>query len=330
MSNKIQERLDLFVANTQAIKKNFKWHDTLTKRLSALLFAFENKPADCEVLKTNHALIKSNTGVFSTFRGSMSLCIASMLSLKDNAQEHFSNTLLVYDLLKKAKLRASDYLVVAAYEIAVNAAPDTYQQTVTRAREFYSGMKAQSWFNTGEYDYIFSAMLALSDIDVKAGVEQIDSLYKQLKPAFYAKNSVQTLAQILVISKSCSQAAEKVLALREALKSQKIRLDKTYTLPSLGVLAMLPVETNILIQDILEAQDFLRRQKRFRAFSVTKQETLLLSSALVASVYADDMSNGIITASLSTSIASIIIAQQIAVIMAASASGAAAAAAASS
>jgi hypothetical protein len=252
-----------------------------------------------------------------------------MMSLKENGSEVFTNTLAVYDLMKKAKFRASDYLAVASYEIAVNSTPDMFQQVVTRAREFYSGMKARSWFNTGEDDYIFSAMLALSDINVKDGVEQIDALYQQLKPAFRAKNSVQTLAQILVISGNCSKTAERVLELREALKNQKIRLDKTYTIPSLGVLALLPVETDVIVQDIHEAQLFLRSQKGFGSFSVTMQELLLLASAIVAAGYAENMDNEVIKASLSTSVASIIIAQQIAVIMAASAGGAAAAAAAS-
>ncbi len=70
----------------------------------------------------------------------------------------------------------------------------------------------------------------------------------------FSKNSVQTLAQVLILSGDCDAAANRVLALRDALRDQKLRLDKTYTLPSLGVLALLPVEKDSIVQDILGAR----------------------------------------------------------------------------
>ena len=96
----------LFAENTQAVKKEFKWHDTLTKRLVALMYAVENKPVDCKAIRESYNLIKSNVGIFSAFRGNMSLCIAAMLSLKDNRQEIFSDMLTIYDndMMKKLKI----------------------------------------------------------------------------------------------------------------------------------------------------------------------------------------------------------------------------------
>jgi uncharacterized protein CbrC (UPF0167 family) len=329
MNGEKQKRLDLFVSNTQELKKSFKWSDILAKRLAALLYVMENKAVDCEAIRESHNLIKSNTGVFSAFRGNMSFCLAAMLSLKADRQEIFSNTLTVYDQMKKAKFRASDYLAAAAYEIASNAKPDMFANVIGRAKKFYDGMKARRWFCTGEDDYVFSAMLGLSEMDPAAGAERIDNLYQQLKSSFWAKNSVQTLAQILVLGGDPNHAAGRVFALSDAFKKKKIRLDKTYTIPSLGILALLPVDIDTIVSDIWDAQTFLRTQKGFSSFSVTKQELLLLSSAITATGYSGDPNNDLITASLSTSIAAIIIAQQIAIIMVASASAAVAASASS-
>jgi hypothetical protein len=325
-----QEKLALFIANAQTIKKGFTWQGPLVKRLAALLYALDNKPMDCDAVRECHGLIKGSTGVFSTFRGNMSLCVAAMLSLRNNREELLGNTLSVYEMMKTAKFRASDYLVVAAYQIAANAPKEQFGQAVERARAFYDAMKARRWFHTGQDDTIFAAMLGLSDLDPNEGADRVEQLFQQMKREFWSGNSVQALSQILVLSGKCEEVVQHILELRDTLRSKKVRLDKTYTLPALGVLALLPVDGDVLAGDILEAQEYIRAQKGFGAFSVTSQELLLYAAAVISSSYAEDADNGITAASVSTSIASIIIAQQAAMIAAFAASSAAASAAASS
>jgi uncharacterized membrane protein len=138
------------------------------------------------------------------------------------------------------------------------------------------------------------------------------------------------LSQILVLSGKCESALHHILSLRDVLRSHKIKMDKEYTLPALGVLSLLPISADIIARDILEAQAFLKAQKGFGVFSVTSQELLLYAAAFITTSYAEDTDNNLMTASVSTSITSILIAQQIAILIAASASASAAAAAAAS
>jgi len=311
-----KNKLELFADNTQIIRKEFIWQNTLTKRLAALLYAQEGKTVDCEAIRQCHALIKQNTGGFSAFRGNMALCVAALLSLSPNPQQAFSETLKVYDLLKGVKLRASDFLAVAAYQVAVQAGPSDYENVVTRTRSFYDDMKGRHFFYTGQDDYIFAAMLGLTDLDVAAGAERIERLYSRLKGGFWDNNSVQALAQVLVLGNSDDSVVSRVLALRDALRAQKIKLDKAYTLPVLGILALLPVEIDTIVRDIDAAQDTLRAQKGFGVLSVTTQELLLFAASIVAGDYAESVKEGVLTATLSTSITNIMIAQQTAVIAA--------------
>jgi hypothetical protein len=204
--------LTVFANNWQTIKKKFKLHHSSTKRLAALLYAIDNKPIDCIAIRECHSLIKKNTGIFSAFRGNMVLGLAAMLSLKENRKDIFARTVSVYKMLKKEGFRASDYLAVAAYEIASNEKLDDYQQIARRARVFYKGMKANSFFRTGEDDYIFSAMLGLSDIEVEDGIERIELLYQRFKSEFWSKNSIQMLVQILVLGEESDLAVDRVLA----------------------------------------------------------------------------------------------------------------------
>jgi len=325
MKEQYPARLELFADNAQRIKKAFPWQNAMVNRLAALLYAVEDKVADDEAIRASYELIKESTGIFSQFRGTSVISIAALLSLSDEKETLLANTLAVYDLMKEAKFRASDYLVVAAYQIAANETSDQYQRTVERAKLFYDSMKAKHRFLTGQDDYIFSAMLGLSDIDVESGVDRMEQLYVTLKPEFMSGNSVQALTQVLVLGEEAPQAADRVLALRDSFRAQGIRLDKEYTLSSLGVLSLLPCNKEDIVTDVSETYEFLRTKKGFGNWSIGKQELLLLSSALVAFRSVEDVQNGVLTTMLSTNITNIIIAQQAALAGAAAASAAAAA-----
>lgn len=305
-----QNKVKLFAENSQIIIKEFVWQGAQIKRMAALLYAQKGKTIDPEAIRKCLTLIKQNTGVFSTFRGDMALCVATLLSLSPNPQEALSNALKVYGMLKGKGFHISDFLVVAAYQIAAHSDASDYERITARTKDFYDGMKARHFFSTGEDDYIFAAMLALTDLDARAGTERIEQLYSRLNGEFWDKNSVQTLAQVLALGNSDDRIANRVLELRNALREQKIKLDKAYTLPVLGVLALLPVEIDTIVRDINAARDFLKAQKGFGGLSVTPQELLLFAASIAAAQYADNIKDGVLTATLSTSIANIIIAQQ--------------------
>ncbi|GHU82979.1 hypothetical protein AGMMS50284_5740 [Clostridia bacterium] len=329
MSTSVQTKLTLFAENTRAIKKEFSWQNAMTKRLAALLYALDGKPIDISAIRSCHETTKSQTGVFSYFRGNMALCIAAMLALKPNPQEVFERTKNTYERLRSAKFWSGDHLSIAAYQIAANVPPEKQAEIIARVRDFYEAMKKQHFFMTGSDDYIFCVMLSLSDVEVAEGTAQIERIYQQLKSEFWTANSVQSLAQILVLGNSGEEAVQRVIELKTAFRSAGMKLDKMYTTPSLGVLALLPTATDILVRDITEAQTFLRGQKGFGAFSIDTQQLLLCAAAIVASSYAEELKDSVVTVSLATSITNIIIAQEAAMIAAISASTAAASSASS-
>ncbi|AIQ56246.1 DUF4003 family protein [Paenibacillus borealis] len=325
MKEQYLARLELFAENTQRIKKAFPWQNVQVNRLAALLYTVENKTADQDAIRANHELIKENTRMFSSFRGTSAISIATLLSLSAKPEQQLAETLAVYDLMKDVKFRASDYLVIAAYQIAAHTTSDQYVQVIERTKAFFDGMRAKHPFLTGQDDYIFAAMLGISGIGVEHGVERLEQLYVTLKPEFFSGNSVQALTQVLLLGEEAAGPADRVLSLREAFRAQDIRMDKEYTLPSLGILSLLPYDQTGLVNDVSETYEFLRTRKGFGNWSINKQELLLLSAALVSYKYIDDVKSGIITSALSTSITNIIIAQQTAIAVAAASSAAAAA-----
>jgi len=272
MNNQLQSKLELFVENNQNIRSDFIWHDPMSKRLASLTYTLEGKKVDTEAIKECHRMIKEDVGPFSTFRGNMAVYIAASLSLMENPQQLLADTLEVYGLLKQQGFWASDYLVVTAYEIAANTKRQDFESMAIRSMEFYREMKANIRFHIGQDDYIFAAMLALSGIDIHDGAVKLRNLFVQLKSefsAFISRNSIVTLSQMLVLGGSTEDCVQHLLKLNRVLRKRKARLDKSYTLPSLGVLGILAVDKNAFADDLIAARDYLRSQKGFSAWSVT-------------------------------------------------------------
>ncbi|MCL2679968.1 MAG: DUF4003 domain-containing protein, partial [Coriobacteriia bacterium] len=189
-----------------------------------------------------------------------------------------------------------------------------FKNIADRAKRFHDGLRGRLWFFAGHDDSIFSVMLGLSDIMPSMGVERIEQLNQQLRPQFKwtSKSNLQALSQVLALGGTSDEALCCLVKLNKALRAQKIRLDREYTLPALGILSLLSVDSDVLVADIKEARDFLRTQKGLR--SVSAQELLLFATAIISSVYAKEcteQSDEKIAASTSASIINIIIAQQI-------------------
>ncbi len=327
MTESMERRLRLFTDNANIVKRGFKWQRLQMRHMAALLYTAGDKAVDIKVIRRSYELIKAHTGVFSMFRGNTTLALATLLSLDEAGERRFNDTLRVYDTLKEARFWGSDYLAVAAWQIASNADNTRYEDVVWKMRAYYDSMKALHPLLTGSDDYIYAAMLALSDVSAVTGVERMERLYRELKPEFHSGNGVQALSVVLVLGDQAAVSIDRVRALRQSLRYQGLKMENGQTLPSLGILALLPGTTEEIIHDMADAFWYLRAQKGFGAWSVTKQELLLYASALAAYERVGAVQNGLLTTALCTSITNIIIAQQAAMIAAVSASSAAAASA---
>lgn len=328
MNERLKARAELFAQNAENIRREYIWTFGQTKRLAALLYALEDKPLNIDALRESHELIKQRTGAFSTLRGNMTMCIAARMSLSESPNALLTDTLNAYDKLKAAGFWASDHLVIAAQQIALyaNAGQD---QAIVRARAFYDGLRRKHWILTGQDDYIFCAMLGLSDIDVESGLDRLDLLCAELKKEFRWSNSVQAFGELLLFTGETPGTMGRLTELRDKLKDRNLRMDREYTLPSLGVLALLPVDVRLIVEDMAELCNFLREKRGFSGWSVMKQELLVLATALVASDQVYQAKTGMFPV-LSTSIVNIVLAQQAAVAAAAASSAAAATASSSS
>jgi hypothetical protein len=312
MKREAQARLELFSGNLKTIKKGISMTFGTDRRTAALLYAVKGKTINRTAIEDSYAVLKKATSSISSFRQHAPLCVAAMLSLETDPKGTLDRALAVYGMLRDIKFRSSSFLAIAALQIATGAKPKDHQTAVARMRSFYDRMKEKNWLHTGADDYILAAMFALSGADEGSAVDSIEELYQRLRREFRSKGGVLALAQVLVIGgQTAPSAAERVLALRDALKAKKIRLDRSSSIPSLGILSQLPVDADKVAQEIKDAETFLRAQEGMG----TPKEIQLYAAAIVSSMYPQDAERGLISASVSTSMINILISLQIAMIM---------------
>jgi len=315
MTNQLQSKLDLFTENILVIRDDFIWQEAAAKRLVALVYTLDGKKIDNSAIREAHNMIKSEVGVLSVFRGNFSIFVAAALSLANDKNQLFADTLAVYETMKGQGFRSNDFLGITAFEIAVNAESTQFSDIAARTMEFYKEMKANHRFLVSANDYIFAALMALAGLEPHDTANKLKQLYIHLKDElsfWLASSSILTLAQMLVLGGSTDECVRNMLRLNRTLRNHKIRLDKAHTLPTLGVLTMLNVDHSQLVDDIETAVDFLRKQKGLGVLSVTTQEILLHITALIT--YANAGDNALSKAAAISGTTNLLIAQQVAII----------------
>ena len=328
MREELRRRCELFVENRDIIKSAFSWESAYVYPMCSGILTARGVHADVQRLLECRDILKAGTGIFSNFRGVSKLATIAMLSLRTDSEIMMEQMLELYGKLKEY-FWGSEYLTVAAATIAEMAEPSEYEEIIDKTGRIYSRMKNAHPFLTSGEDSAFAALLAMSGLDDFCIEREMEQCYTLLKPYFYSGNSVQSLSHILALGEaSAEQKCRKALDIFNALKSCGLKYGTGSELATLGVLTLLDVDKNILVQDITDAESFLKSQKGFGAFGVGSKQRLMYAGMMASCDHVPDL-HSMQTAALNGVVA-LVIAQQAAICAAATASAAAAASSSSS
>ncbi|MBN1775551.1 MAG: DUF4003 family protein [Clostridiales bacterium] len=315
MRDSTARRIDLFIGNYRYIKGKFFWQPTILKRLIAMIYAVNDRTMNDAAIRESMRMVKKYTSPFSYFRGYMILAVSAMLSLEKDQKNILEKALKVYEMMKSEKFWASPFLVIAACQIAIESGEEDIAAIVTRARAFYKGMRSRHFLITGSRDYITVALLAISGIDVQSGLLRLEEMHKAIKPKVRYSHGSQAIAQVLLMGNGNEGNTERVLSLRDAFRQRKLRLDRDYAYPLLGLLALLGADADTLADEVIEAFKYMRKQKGFGAWSVNKLEVILFASAFVAMSHTTVEGGNAVISAVSNGVAAMVINQFIALII---------------
>ncbi|WP_105615397.1 DUF4003 family protein [Vallitalea okinawensis] len=322
MKLEYEKKIELMMSNFESLRNAFKWEHDLASHLIALNCAIRGKELDIQKIKDIKSYIKSETGMFSPFRGVSSYVISGLLSVgQKNPTEAVNSMLANEKILKSTGFKNSSYLPTALYTLENVYDGVDVNHFSKKAMTIYREMKDNHPFLTSGDDYALAILLASADRQLNA----LEKYYDMLNEfGFRKSNGLQMLSHILAFSDKDIRdnvvRCEKVYAF---LKSQGVKVYSEYY-PALGVISLLDDEKDEILDDLVEVLNFIKNQKGYKWLG--KGMNLLIASAIITSEYIENKSNDtLVSTTLSISIEAIIAAQQAAMITAISAATVAAA-----
>ena len=323
MREELNRLCSQFIRNRDMVKSTFGWENTYMYPVSAAIFTDKRMDAEADKLLWCRDILKENTGIFSNFRSTAKLAIISMMATDTDPENRLMKTIEVYNRLKEHFL-SSDYLTLTSLVIADLVAVDQYAEMASRTRKIYNLMKSEHPFLTSGEDSVFAALLGLSSLSEMQIVAETEQCYRLLKQEFFSGNAVQSLSHVLALCDGIAEAkCNRAVQLYLQLKERGYKYGTDHELATLGVLAMLPVEPYQVLQDIMDADDYLAQQKGYGFFGIGRKQRLMHAGMIVASSYIEqEQSHAMNFAAISGTI-SLIAAQQAAMCAAIAASSAA-------
>lgn len=306
-----EEKVSKLTSNYLEIRKQFIWENDLAKHLIALTYAMNEKDVDVDEIKYMQEYIKSNTGIFSSFRGTIGFALAGLLCASSkNAKQQFDFMIDNEKLLKQSGFKSSIYLPTALY--ALSSTHDGYdsRNQISKAVEIYKEMRNNHPFLTSGDDYALAILLANTDHDMN----DIEKLYEELNNnGFYKSNGLQMLSHILAFSeKSRDETIKICVEAYEQLKKNRLKVSAAYY-PAIGIMTLIPDEQGEFKNDVIDITNYLREQKKYKWLD--KGMNVMIGASLIASEYIKEQTDkNVISTSLNVSIQAIIAAQQAAMI----------------
>lgn len=286
MRFELQDRCGLLIKNREIIKAAFKWEsDTMIMAGSSLLTSL-GLLADVEKLQFAEKILKENTNTFSDFRSNVKTPLLCKMSLADDPEKYFHDVEVVYKIINKSKWLGSEYKIIAAITIVDHDGISSPEYYVERTNEIYKKMKEKHKWLTSDEDIPFAAMLAMSEIDIDFLIEEMERCYEEAKETFKDSNARQTLSHVMALdSMPANIKCQKAANIWKALKEEKHKYGRGYEIAVLGVLSCMDIGEQVLVRDIIEADEWLKKQKGFGTFGIGAEQRRMYAALMVLNSY---------------------------------------------
>jgi len=317
MTDILTKKCELFDRNRIAISKKFISENTLMSIAASLLFTAADKDADIEKLTDCRNILKNHTGFFSEYRNIVEIALISEMTLSHDAEQYIEDVKEVYQKLRKGKLQNNSYMVLAAMLMCDIGKQDRSDEILEKYNEIIKNMEKLHPILTDSKDISYVILLALSNRPVDTIISDMNECFDYLKKTCKIKigsDSIQELSEILALKDGdMKEKCDNVIKLYNTLKEKKAAVGDGAAFSSLGTLIDIDEKPEIIINEILKVDKYLKGCKGFNEESVNKKQRLLFAEILVAQTHGAGtamLSNAFINSTIN-----VIIAQRISAII---------------
>lgn len=296
------------------LRERYRWkvNDQSVLMMVASLYISNNRSFDIDRFTELADYIKRESGLFSPLRSESRFTFAAMLDTKfDSPKDHYPAFIAAYNSLVSAGFSKNNFTYIAAMLLVTTNAEDL-KSLSERARVVYKKMREEHLFLTGHSDYPLAVMLALNDRQTDELIFHIEDLYSKLSQNGFRKgNDLQSMSHILSLEEN-SQSEDMVALSTEIydkMKKEGIK-PKSMFYPQIALLTLIE-KGNDNLSEIKAIWEQLNKEKLFKW---KKDINFMMAVNFVISDKIDHSS--LLQTNLSTTIETLIQAQQAASIAA--------------
>ena len=286
MTDNLKEKCELFEQNRSAIKGKFMFEKDMMSIAAGLLFAGAGQSVDFEKLTQCKEILSRNTSFFSDYRGTVELVLLSEMALSADPEQYINDVKAVCQSLHAGKLKKDLYLILSAMLICDLGKQKDTERILEKHHEIIKQMEKQHPFITDAEDTSYVILLALSDREVSSILDDMVTGEDYLKNDLKCKASSdakQGLIELLALTDGdIKEKCDKAIGLCEALKAKKTPVGEGYAFIALGTLTGIEETAEILADQIIETDQYLKGLKAFHEKSVDEKHRLMTAEILVA------------------------------------------------
>ena len=286
MRDSLQRLCEHFVANRDVLKSKFKLENSYLYPVCASIFCARGVRADADKLLDAKHLLKEKTGVFSNFRGSLTLPVCSMLAAKSAPERRMEYAMENYKILRD-QFAPSSYLALAAFFLAdMGVSGSRAQEAAERGKRIYKRMKQEHRFLTSAEDSVFAVLLSFAEQSDDALIADMEACYALVKQRFSGGNAAQSVSHVLALSPGAvEEKTAKFIRLYDAIRAAGGKYGKNYQLSTLAAVSVMDMEVNEIVQDMMDVDAFLSNQKGYGFLSMDRRTRMMHAAMLVSNDY---------------------------------------------
>lgn len=314
MNNALEQKCRLLLWNHDAMSKAFRWDNGSMMLAGSSFFVGMNLEADTEKLKECAEVLKQKTGPFSAFRGNIRMPLICKMAVSENPEQYFENVNAIVQQMKPLKWISADYKILTALTLRDYLEMEEILPAINKMTNLYRGMKNNHPWITSDEDIPFAAILVVSGLDTDVLLAEMETCYELLAEKFRDKNAVQSLSHIMAVNPADAAAkCQKVENIFDTLKTNRHKYGSGYELAVLGTLSMLDLPEAQIAQEIIEADDYLKKAKGFGKFSMGDNMRRMYAALMVMDAHMPPASHS--HESLVSAVLALVIAMEICMVI---------------
>ncbi len=284
MDKQLKDFCELFCMNQEILRARYKWDGASACAVAAIEATARGKELDYESLKDAEELLKAETSIFSSYRGTLHVYVIAKLASSRYPVRLLEESKEAYQILKRT-FSSGDYTALLSL-LMPELCPDV-ENAVFRGKDIFLDLKEQHRFLTTSEDQIMAVLLAASRKGVRV-LDDIEQCFTELKGRIkVSQDSRHLIAEVLSLGeRDVRFNIVRFLRLHDELKEAGYKVPDEAKLTSLATLALSEIPIEDALNTIKAIDAHLARQKEYSGiFGFTKRERLAQASVLTSAYF---------------------------------------------